>query len=356
MIVGGNDKAYEFFKNHGWTDEGADRRTAKYTSKAAVLYKEHIRKQIVQQRAAIMATLVLGSPDAPAAKKAALPSDGMDGLDALMADVAGAKPTGAQSGGSLLKKPVSSASEKSLSPSLAAQLPDDKPKPRVIIRKKPATTDEGAKSAAPKISLSRKGPSLPSSSSAKSVSLAASLSTKRKPTKVSVGASNGASVGDDDDFDAQFAKMTMETQKKREEEAAARAQAEEDALAKKRAPVQQKVNSSSSFGSSSRQESDERLGKYANATSIGSDQFFQRGNYAETSEEDKERLGKFHSANAIGSDAFFGREQQEMGTSGRGGSGSVDMQDVRQAVGQAGRQIGSMASGLFGALKSRYQG
>ena len=58
MIVGGNAKAYEYFKLHGWVDEGAEKRTAKYTSRAAVMYKQHIQKEAKKERSTVLQTLV----------------------------------------------------------------------------------------------------------------------------------------------------------------------------------------------------------------------------------------------------------------------------------------------------------
>lgn len=38
-MLGGNQRARQFFKQHGWYELGADKIEAKYTSRAAVLYK-----------------------------------------------------------------------------------------------------------------------------------------------------------------------------------------------------------------------------------------------------------------------------------------------------------------------------
>ena len=42
-MLGGNQRARQFFKQHGWYELGADKIEAKYTSRAAVLYK--VRRQ-----------------------------------------------------------------------------------------------------------------------------------------------------------------------------------------------------------------------------------------------------------------------------------------------------------------------
>lgn len=228
---------------------------------------------------------------------------------------------------------------------------EEKPKARVIIRKnKPetngsASNGNGASTSTKPTSSRSLLSSKPSSSNKKTTSLSSALSTRKKPTKVSLGATSVGGDDGEDDFDAQFAKMTMETERKRKEEAAARAQRETDAISVRQETNKVRVKKQ-------QQEADDRMDKYSSATSLSSDQFFQRGNYAETSSEDKVRLDKFHSANAIGSDAFFDREQSQ--NQGRGGSN--DMDDVRDALGRKGAQIAGMASDFMGALKSRYNG
>lgn len=46
MMVGGNAKADAFFKKRGWTEAGTDKLQAKYTSKAATMYKEHLETEV----------------------------------------------------------------------------------------------------------------------------------------------------------------------------------------------------------------------------------------------------------------------------------------------------------------------
>jgi hypothetical protein len=42
-MLGGNQRARQFFKQHGWYELGADKIEAKYTSRAAVLYKVRLQ-------------------------------------------------------------------------------------------------------------------------------------------------------------------------------------------------------------------------------------------------------------------------------------------------------------------------
>ena len=46
MAFGGNNRAQVFFKQHGWTDGG--KTEAKYTSRAAELYKQLLLKEVVK--------------------------------------------------------------------------------------------------------------------------------------------------------------------------------------------------------------------------------------------------------------------------------------------------------------------
>ncbi|XP_074585111.1 putative ADP-ribosylation factor GTPase-activating protein AGD8 isoform X2 [Curcuma longa] len=46
MVFGGNNRAQVFFKQHGWTDGG--KTDAKYTSRAAELYKQILSKEVVK--------------------------------------------------------------------------------------------------------------------------------------------------------------------------------------------------------------------------------------------------------------------------------------------------------------------
>lgn len=49
MIFGGNNIAQVFFKQHGWTDGG--KIEAKYTSRAADLYRQILAKEVAEANA-----------------------------------------------------------------------------------------------------------------------------------------------------------------------------------------------------------------------------------------------------------------------------------------------------------------
>ena len=86
MVVGGNAACSSYFKSKGWTDEGTDNHQAKYTSKAATQYKQHLEREVARQRDTLQES-ILHSPDM---KPAAGPQ--LDGLDALAEDIRARSP------------------------------------------------------------------------------------------------------------------------------------------------------------------------------------------------------------------------------------------------------------------------
>lgn len=68
MAFGGNNRAHAFFKQHGWTDGG--KVEAKYTSRAAELYRQMLTKEVAKS-----ATTDNALPSSPVASEASKPSD-----------------------------------------------------------------------------------------------------------------------------------------------------------------------------------------------------------------------------------------------------------------------------------------
>lgn len=64
MVYGGNNRAQVFFKQHGWTDGG--KIEAKYTSRAAELYKQILAKEVAKSMAE-----EAGLPSSPVASQPA---------------------------------------------------------------------------------------------------------------------------------------------------------------------------------------------------------------------------------------------------------------------------------------------
>jgi len=351
--AGGNAKAQAFFKQHGWVDEGADKRTEKYTSRAANMYKLHLEKVKQAERGRLLPTLE-GDVDAPVTATP-LPT-GDAGLDALISSVKAVTvtPSAASSGPVSLSRngsdsmrktetpsprpSLSTSSQQSVSPAptpTAAVKPEE-PAVRVVVAAKPKAVVAEEKDGAPApMSLTKKSGKTD----------LASLSTKR-PTNRARPALGASAVleGAEDDFDAQFEAMAAKQQQDKANkvaQTATKTEAERQKQQKEDAEKKRKAQS----------EEDDRMKQYSNAKAISSDMFFERGDYEPTSAEDKERISRFQGANAIGSDAFFGREDQAAHSSG---GASVDLGDIKAQAARRASQLGDLASSFVANMKSRY--
>lgn len=70
MCFGGNNRAQVFFKQHGWTDGG--KIEAKYTSRAADLYRQILSKEVAKSMAE-----EVGTPSSPVASQSVQASNGL---------------------------------------------------------------------------------------------------------------------------------------------------------------------------------------------------------------------------------------------------------------------------------------
>ncbi|XP_030500794.2 probable ADP-ribosylation factor GTPase-activating protein AGD8 [Cannabis sativa] len=73
MMFGGNNRAHVFFKQHGWTDGG--KIEAKYTSRAADLYRQLLTKEVAKSMAD-----EAGLPSSPVASQSAQVSNGLSSI------------------------------------------------------------------------------------------------------------------------------------------------------------------------------------------------------------------------------------------------------------------------------------
>lgn len=339
MVLGGNGRALQFFKQHGWVDEGADKRTAKYTSRAAVQYKAFLEKQKAAQRAVLLPTLEGTAAPEPVAAPVLLSGD--DGLDALLSSVSS----------------VSSVSVKQETPAPAPPV-TKAPTMRPVSEQSKLDQAQGTQATQSQSGGEGRRTNSESASTASSASTATQESAEAKrvvtkevkaqkndlsmqlSTKRSVKAkpkiTTHAAVEVDDDFDAQFAKLaTQQAEKKNQTEA--QKEAERRKKEKEQEALSKKVE----------EEDDGRISKYTNAKAISSDMLFERGDY-EHSEDDRQRMDRFSQANSIGSDAFFDRED------GAANNNGMDLSDLRATARQKAFQLGSMASSLVSSIKSRY--
>lgn len=74
MCFGGNNRAQVFFKQHGWTDGG--KIEAKYTSRAADLYRQLLSKEVAKSNAE-----EAGLPSSPVASQSSRPSNGFSDIN-----------------------------------------------------------------------------------------------------------------------------------------------------------------------------------------------------------------------------------------------------------------------------------
>ncbi|EIE19297.1 ArfGap-domain-containing protein, partial [Coccomyxa subellipsoidea C-169] len=65
MSVGGNGRARQFFKQHGWSELGSDKIEQKYTSRAAQLYRQQLAKDAAKLSAVPKPNAISDSAPAP---------------------------------------------------------------------------------------------------------------------------------------------------------------------------------------------------------------------------------------------------------------------------------------------------
>jgi len=76
---GGNKNAHDYFRKKGWRDGGRLDRNAKFTSKIALLYKEHLIRQVQLNRKELLTKLYANSPGGrPNVSKGAKEVDTLD--------------------------------------------------------------------------------------------------------------------------------------------------------------------------------------------------------------------------------------------------------------------------------------
>lgn len=374
MVVGGNEACHSWFKSKGWTDEGNTNHEAKYTSKAAVSYKQHLEKEIQRQRDSIVATMFQTNEAETLA-----PGAGLTGLDALEHEFRSKSPSASPNNVYQSSPSKSSLTQSTSANQLSAvnksmnalNVSDDQsnsqpeketPKGRTVIRKEHSThshlpmhtsstvipsdvtaeeLQEGAathtatllttnrKASSPMNSLSSSSPTSSLSSKPTSSSIRSALSSKKKSGIMSVS----SSVNDDED---PFEAAIRDEQRRKDALSNPMPVARVEEKVK---PVIQSNNNQSSAVDPI------KMKKFANATSISSSQLFNDES-EEDREADKARFQQFGSANAIGSDAFFGRERDE-----EENNDSVDLGALKDSAAQKARQIASIAGSFFNSVR-----
>jgi ADP-ribosylation factor GTPase-activating protein 2/3 len=446
MIAGGNQKAKDFFKQRGWTDEGADRRKEKYTSKIASLYIMHLEKEMKN----CSVSDFLSSPNA---EPQASPHDNNQGLHDLASEamaqarssppppainrtpVASSRPsTSAKSGSITISKVVANPEEQDEPASISSLLSTSKtakPQPakpstsvfdseeqeddfmadiadsktpaqpvlpasntattgtrRVVIVKKPAATaslSSTTTSTATATSTSVNASALATKPKVASKPKASLLSTA-KPTAKSLGAR--AISDQEDELDLNNLSIEKPEETAPEEPAETQTSSASSGMklgnnqnggdqtssnetpsspnhaqpASKLPPAKAPEPERKSFYQLERErelaaaQGGNSLGgkRFTKATSISSDQYFQRNEFAPADEAAKARLNQFAGARAISSDAFFDRETGDAQQQQQPASANVDLHDVGEAAVRTAQQLKNIASGFFDSLRNRY--
>lgn len=316
MMLGGNQRAREFFKSHGWDNSSSQDFEAKYQSRAAKLYHKALYKEVATKTG----KQALGSPKAFDDVK--VPSFSQEPASPEQATYS---PESAVAAAPEVLQP-----KRTISPSTA-----------------PPTGDLGG------LELLMGGASV--SASAMPPSSAAAVV---RPKKTGLGAKRvttavpaTAAASKDDDLDLEKARLEIEKQKEAAKASvdaavpvsryggAPKAGDTGDDFFSMMTTAPSKSVASSSSSSYSRPTSDYSAPvpsgtaqeRFKNAKGISSDQFFGRDKVDEPDGVKQAQLSRFQNASAISSDAYFGKEQQYSG-SGGGGSSSASYNTGGQAA------------------------
>lgn len=392
MAVGGNHRARNFFKQHGWDEIGSDKIEAKYTSRAAQLY----RKQLEKDAAKLGAGAVPGSPT--------VASPQQPGSADLWGSIAAPKPATAAAAAAAAATARASAAAASNGSSEAAP----EPEPAVAPARAPAAAAASSTARAPtgksRLVAPRKGGGKGTGLGVKKmgVKVDESLFDQAPQEEVVAAALDTAPSGGESAAGGQsggppaasrFNMDAMEEKKpalQRGKDGHLTLNGGDDFFSN---PMGSgggmrpgSLEKQSSFGmargggyggggaaAAKGKQAQEGPGaaqqRFGNAKSISSSAFHGADD-SESNFEKQQRLSQFQGAGAISSDAYFGREQRASSMSSQGG-GNMDMsagdlvskisltakQDVdaiKQMAGQAGAKLSRMAQSFMRDIQGGY--
>ncbi|GAB4815643.1 hypothetical protein N2152v2_002689 [Parachlorella kessleri] len=402
MAVGGNQRARTFFKQHGWDELGSDKIEAKYTSRAAQLYRKQLEKDAAKLAQADGGLSPTGTPTQrggddelfssfAAPKPAAAAPQASPKPAAVAAAVPAARPASAASNGAssaVSEEPVSLAGAESTD-SVPSQAEAGAAKPaaraptgksRLIASRKPAAKAGGLgvkktvkvdeslfeqapaeEIVAPVVAAGSKSDAAPSAPAGSRFNMDL-MEGKKKPAvqrgkdgHLTLNTSGG------DFFSNPMGGGSMGT-----------------------GSTAGSGGRGGAYGggSSARREeassSNDAQHRFGNAKSISSAAYFN-DNDKEADQEKQSRLAQFQGSAAISSDAYFGRQKSGGGggagsssLSGRGGSGNLqdmnaselvskisltakqDMAQLKNMASNAGSKLSRMAQGFMRDLQGGY--
>ncbi|CAN4128159.1 unnamed protein product [Withania somnifera] len=325
MCFGGNNRAQVFFKQHGWNDGG--KTDAKYTSRAADLYRQLLAKEVAKSTAE-----EAPSPASPVASQAAQATNGFPDINTS-------------------EPPKETSSLKDEKPEVSATPKATQVVPTFL--KKPAVAKKAGKSGGlgarkltkkPSESLYEQKPEelpvqVPASNAASNAPTVGSSFASRfeyidnvQPAETSSGGSRvlnhvappkSSSFFSDYGMDSGFTKKT-----------------------------------SSNSSKVLIEETDEARKKFSNAKSISSAQFF--GDQSKAEMEASVSLQKFSGSSAISSADLFGHDGGAAFDISAGDlinrlsfQAQQDMSSIKNIAGETGKRLTSLASNLMSDLQDR---
>ncbi|KAK7317779.1 hypothetical protein RJT34_02297 [Clitoria ternatea] len=324
MSFGGNNRAQVFFKQHGWTDGG--KIEAKYTSRAAELYRQILSKEVAKSMAE-----EVGSPSSPVASQSA---QGANGLPEVKTNEVPKENT--------LEKPEKP--ESTSSPRASHTVVSSTVKKPIGAKKAGKTGGLGARKLTKKPSESLyeqkpEEPPAPVSSSTNNLPAGPSLTSRFEyvenvqSSELNSGGSHVISHVTPPKSSSFFADFGMD-----------------GGFPKKTGPSSSKVQV---------QESDEARRKFSNAKAISSSQFFGDQNKA-ADVDTQVTLSRFSGSSAISSADLFGDSRDssiDLSASDLINRLSFqahqDLSSLKNIAGETGKKLSSLASTLMTDLQDR---
>ncbi|MCL7040551.1 hypothetical protein MKW94_027648 [Papaver nudicaule] len=329
MIFGGNNRAQAFFKQHGWTDGG--KIEAKYTSRAADLYRQILSKEVAKSTAE-----EAGLPSSPVASQSPKFSnmlhDASKATDISKESSCERKetpeiPTSPKAPthsvvASSIKKPLGAKRTVNKSSGLGVRKLTTKPSESLYDQKpeEPAPVVTASAST----STTTSGSSFPSRFEYVENVQSSGISSGGRQTSGHVSPPKSSSFFDDFVMDSAFQKKAMSSSSK----------------------VQV-------------QETDEARKKFTNAKSISSAQFF--GDQQKAESEAQVSLQKFSSSTAISSADLFGHDMDDPRLdltateliNRLSFQASQDISSLKNMAGETGKKLSSFASNFITDLQDR---
>lgn len=368
MALGGNNRARAFFKQHGWDEIGSDKIEAKYTSRAAQLYRKQLEKDVA--KAMSEGTHGLEGQGMPTERTKAPTSlkeisqttseNGSSGAAGGAARSTGGASTKTRLATGRRPNPARGAARGTglgikklntqIDDSLFDQAPVEEEKDEDVSNE-PETFEEGI--------LGDNRPPAPSSRFAMDT-----LENKHRPA-IQRGKDGHLTLDASDDF---FADPFGNTQKEAKSPTTGDWKREKkdggNGSSYQLGPGSRSRTGHAVQTAPSQPESGEAQARFGNAKSISSSAFFNQ-DQGDNDYERQSRLSQFQGSNAISSDAYFGRESRNTGSDSFDVSASdlvskisltarQDMQQLKTLASEAGSKLSRLAQSFMRDLQGGF--